>query len=86
MVMVMEMVISVRVDQQGRIVIPKEVRERKGLKGKVEVIEVEGGVLLRPLRRVWDKVLAEKVKVDWKGALAVSLENFSVDDLLFGVG
>lgn len=84
--MVMEMVSHVRVDRQGRIVIPKDVRDRKGLKGEVEVIEVEEGVLLRPPTRRWDELLGKKVRVDWKKALTVSLENFSVDDLLFCVG
>jgi len=82
--MVMEMVETVTVDPQGRIVIPKEIRERKRLQGEVEIIEVEEGLLLRPSRREWDKVFGEKVKVNWRKALSVSLENISMDDLLFG--
>ncbi len=39
----MIMVIRLKVDKQGRIFIPKDIRERKGLKGEVEVVEVEEG-------------------------------------------
>lgn len=80
------MVLVVRVDRQGRIVIPKEVRERKKLEGEVEVVEVEEGVLVRSHRREWDRFFANKVGVNWQKALAVSLENVSIDDFLFGVG
>ncbi len=80
--MVMEVA---RIDEQGRVVIPKTIRERRGLTGEVEILEVEEGVVLRPRReRSWDSVLSKKVKVDWSGALVISLENVSVDDLLFG--
>jgi len=83
-VMVMEMVQTVGVDQQGRVVIPKELRERKKLQGEIEIIEVNEGLLLRPLRREWNKIFDNKAKVNWHKALAVSLESISIDDLLFG--
>jgi len=86
MVVVMVMVIRLKVDKQGRILIPKDIRERKGLKGEVEVVEVEEGLLIRPFRKSWDNLFAKKVKVDWSKALTVSLEDVSVDDLLFGEG
>lgn len=35
------------IDKLGRIVIPKEMRERHGLKTKVEVVLTKEGVLLR---------------------------------------
>ena len=86
MVVVMVMVIRLKVDKQGRILIPKDIRERKGLKSEVEVVEVEEGLLIRPFRKGWDNLFAKKVKVDWSKALMVSLEDVSVDDLLFGEG
>lgn len=86
MVVVMVMVIRLKVDKQGRILIPKDIRERKGLKGEVEVVEVEEGLLIRPFRKGWDNLFAKRVKVDWSKALTVSLEDVSVDDLLFGEG
>ena len=34
-------------DKLGRIVIPKELRERYGLCGEVEIVAIKDGVLLR---------------------------------------
>lgn len=84
MVMVMVMVIKGRIDDQGRIVIPKDVREKWNLKGEVEIVEIEGGVLIRPKKSGWEDFLSRKVKVDWNRAVAVSLEKVSVDELIFG--
>ena len=80
-VMVMEVA---KVDGQGRILIPKLLREKAGLVGEAELVEVEEGILLRPKKpRSWEQILEKKVKVDWKQALAVSLEGLSIDDVLF---
>lgn len=80
-VMVMEVV---TLDEQGRLIIPKRIRERKGLTGEVEILEAEEGVIIRPKKtKNWDNVLKEKLGVDWASALAVSLEGISMDDLLF---
>ncbi|MEM2959866.1 MAG: AbrB/MazE/SpoVT family DNA-binding domain-containing protein [Candidatus Jordarchaeaceae archaeon] len=78
------MVIKGRIDDQGRIVIPKDVREKWNLKGEVEIVEIEGGVLIRPKKSGWEDFLSRKVKVDWNRAVAVSLEKVSVDELIFG--
>ena len=47
------------IDKLGRIVIPKEMRERHGLESKVEVVLTKEGVLLRnsefELIRIVDK-------------------------------
>ena len=80
----MEMAERAKIDKQGRVIIPKELREKLDLKGEIEIIETEQGLLIRPLRKSWSKLFSKKVKVDWRRALAVSLENASVDDLLFG--
>jgi AbrB family looped-hinge helix DNA binding protein len=84
MVMVMAMVIKGRVDDQGRLVIPKEVREKWRLKGEVDIVEVDDGVLIRPRKSSWKDFITKKVKVDWNRAVAVSLEEVSVDDLMLG--
>ena len=34
-------------DKLGRIVIPKEIRERYGLYGKVEIVTTKDGILLK---------------------------------------
>lgn len=82
--MVMVMVIKGRVDEQGRLVIPKEIREKWGLKGEVDIVEMNEGVLIRPVKGSWKNFLTRKVKVDWNRAAAVSLEGVSVDELMFG--
>nr|MDO8045474.1 hypothetical protein [Candidatus Baldrarchaeota archaeon] len=43
-------------------------------------------MLIRPFRKGWDNLFAKRVRVDWSKALTVSLEDVSVDDLLFGEG
>jgi AbrB family looped-hinge helix DNA binding protein len=42
---------TLRIDKSGRIVVPKPLRERLGLKPdtELEVLEQAGGVLLRPI-------------------------------------
>jgi len=46
-------------------------------------VQVEQGILLRPRKaRTWEQILENKVKVDWRRAVAVSLEGLSVDDVL----
>jgi AbrB family looped-hinge helix DNA binding protein len=79
--MVMEVV---KIDEQGRLVIPKTIRERRGLEGEIEVLETDEGVLLRPKREgSWEQLLGEKLTVDWSRVLAISLEDVSIDDLIF---
>ena len=45
-------------DKLGRIVIPKELRERYGLTGSVEIVATKEGILLKSQ----DYVLVEKKK------------------------
>ncbi len=44
---------TLRIDKSGRIVVPKPLRERLGLKPdtELEVLEQAGGVLLRPVEQ-----------------------------------
>ncbi len=39
--------IKKEIDNTGRVVIPKELRERFGLSGDVEIIATESGILLK---------------------------------------
>lgn len=54
---------TTRMSARGQVVIPKEVRRRLGIEqGQVlEVSEVEGGVLLRPM-----KASRLKIPADWR--------------------
>lgn len=79
----MVMAEKTKIDKQGRVLIPKELREKVGLTGDVEILEVEQGLFLRPLEKSWDILFKKKLSVDWKRAMTVSLEDFSIDDLLF---
>ena len=75
----------VKIDSQGRVVIPKEIRERKGLEGVLEVVETEEGVIIRPLRaKSWEPLFRRRIRVNWGRTLAVSLEGLSIDDLMLG--
>jgi len=75
----------VRIDPQGRILIPKNIRDKAGLAGEAELVPVRDGILLRPRKPIsWEQFLKDKLKVDWKRALSVSLEGSSVDETLFG--
>lgn len=75
----------VRIDPQGRILIPKNIRDKAGLAGEAELVPVRDGILLRPRKPAsWEQFLKDKLKVDWKRALTVSLEGSSVDETLFG--
>ena len=42
-------------DKLGRIVIPKELRERYGFSGEVEIVATENGVLIQSLKYVLTK-------------------------------
>jgi len=74
-----------KIDSQGRVLVPKALRENLGLTGEIELVQVKDGILLRPRKsKSWEQILSEKLKVDWKQAMAVSLEGVSMDDVLFG--
>ncbi len=49
----------VKVDEKGRMLIPKELRERAGVKegGYVKVTERKGSIVIQPLESVADKYL-----------------------------
>jgi AbrB family looped-hinge helix DNA binding protein len=81
--MVMAMAEKTKIDKQGRVLIPKELREKIGLTGEVEILEVDRGIFLRPLEKSWDDLFKTKLKVDWQRAMTVSLEDYSIDDLIF---
>ena len=47
-------------DKLGRIVIPKELRERYALLGKVEIIATENGILIKNPEYVLSKIFDKK--------------------------
>ena len=65
--MVMVMADSINIDSQGRIVIPKRLRDKKGLKGELEIIETREGILLRPIKdksKNWSKIFKKKLHIN----------------------
>ena len=49
-------------DKLGRLVIPKELRERYALVGKVEIIATENGILIKNPEYVLSKILNKNKK------------------------
>ncbi|MFQ6136540.1 MAG: AbrB/MazE/SpoVT family DNA-binding domain-containing protein [Candidatus Hydrothermarchaeales archaeon] len=79
----MPMAIKAKIDKFGRIVIPKEIRERRRLEDEVKIIETEKGVQILPvddIKNVLDRLYSEKLKVDWKKATALSLAGENKDE------
>lgn len=81
--MVMALAEKTKIDKQGRVLIPKELREKMRLTGEVEILEVDRGLYIRPLEKSWDNLFNKKLKVEWQKAMSVSLEDISIDDLIF---
>ncbi len=63
------MAIRKKIDKVGRIIMPKDLRERKKLNGKVEPIEVEEVVLIRAvqdeMQKILDDLYKNKVEINW---------------------
>jgi len=77
MVMVM-----VRIDDQGRIIIPKEIREKKRLTGEVEIEEVKEGIIIKPKNEItWNEIFKNKLKIDWNKVQKLDLSEESFDKL-----
>jgi len=78
------MAIRMKIDKVGRIVIPKELRERKKLNEKVELIEVEEGVLIRAVQETAQKTLDDlyknKLEIKWNKASIGDLSEESLDE------
>ena len=79
MVMVMVMV---KIDEQGRIIIPKELREKKKLIGEIEIEEIKDGLILRSKKDLtWRDFFKEKLKINWKKTQKLDLSEETLDDL-----
>ena len=52
------------IDRLGKIVIPKEYRDRFGLSDTVEVVATEGGIIIRSPEYKLIKIDAEELKDD----------------------
>jgi AbrB family looped-hinge helix DNA binding protein len=56
-----------KIDEEGRVLIPKKIRERKRLEGEIELVETDDGVLLRPkFAKGWNRLFENKIRVAWK--------------------
>jgi AbrB family looped-hinge helix DNA binding protein len=75
------MSVKTRIDRAGRLVIPKELRERYGLEAgtEVEVIAVPDGITLVPTRSERRVVRTGRVVAIDTGATQAPAEVFNVD-------
>jgi len=79
MVMVMVMV---KIDEQGRLIIPKEIREKLKLIGEVEIVEVKEGIILKPKQTLtWKKFYKDKLKMNWDEVHKLDLSEEDLTDL-----
>jgi len=79
--MVMVMVL-VKIDEQGRIIIPKEIRERMNLNSEVEIKELDEGILIKPKASLtWKEFFQTKLKIDWNKVQKLDLSEEDLDNL-----
>lgn len=79
MVMVMVMV---KIDDQGRIIIPKEIRDRKKLNDEVEIKEIDEGIIIKPKKTLkWRDFLKNKLKIDWDKVQKLDLSEENLDEV-----
>ena len=73
--------VKTRIDRAGRVVIPKDLRERYGLEAgtEVEVIAVPDGITLVPTRSERRVVRIGRVVAIDTGATQAQVEIFNVD-------
>jgi AbrB family looped-hinge helix DNA binding protein len=80
--MVMEMVI--KIDKQGRLVLPKEIRDKYHLIHDVELVvtEVADGIKLSPRKekRSLRKIFDEAPEFDPKNEIVIDVANYDEDE------
>jgi AbrB family looped-hinge helix DNA binding protein len=83
--MVMPMEMEVKVDKQGRIVLPKEIRDKYHLEPNSELtlIEQPEGVFLKPkpAKRKLKDIFKTAPQSDMKAALLVDVANYHEGDI-----
>jgi AbrB family looped-hinge helix DNA binding protein len=57
--------IALRVDSKGRIQVPKEFRDKLGIRDEVSVVIENGTMTIEPIDRIFDR-LAGEVKFNFK--------------------
>jgi len=78
--MVMALVM-VKIDDQGRIIIPKDIRERKKLTDEVVLEETEQGVTIKPRSKLTlEQFFNHKLKIDWSKVKKLDLSKENLDD------
>ena len=76
--------VVVKIDDQGRIIIPKEIRDRKKLNDEVEIKEIDEGIIIKPKKTLkWRDFLRNKLKIDWDKVQKLDLSEKNLDDLWF---
>ena len=79
--MVMVMVL-VKIDEQGRIIIPKEIREKMKLNSEVELKVLDEGILIKPKASLtWKEFFKTKLKIDWNKVKKLDLSEEDLDQL-----
>ena len=80
--MVVMVLVLVKIDDQGRVIIPKDLREKKKLNGEIEIEEINDGLILRPKKDLtWKEFFKEKFEIDWDKIQKLDLSEESLDDL-----
>ena len=77
MVMVM---VRVKIDDQGGIIIPKEIRDRRKLIGEVEIKEINEGIIIIAKKTLkWKDFFKNKLKIIWDKVQKLDLSNENLD-------
>lgn len=77
MVMVM---VRVKIDDQGGIIIPKEIRDRRKLIGEVEIKEINEGIIIIAKKTLkWKDFFKNKLKINWDKVQKLDLSNENLD-------
>ena len=73
--------VMVKIDEQGRIIIPKEIRERKKLNDEVVLEETNEGLIIKPkYKTTWKQIFKKKLQIDWNKVRKLDLSDENLDD------
>ena len=74
--------VVVKIDEQGRLIIPKEIRERKKMTNEVILEETKDGIIIKPQSVLtWTQFFKTKLKLDWTKVRKLDLSEENFDDM-----
>ncbi len=74
--------VMVKVDEQGRLIIPKEIRERKKITNEVILEETKDGIIIKPKSALtWKQFFGTKLKLNWAKVRKLDLSEENFDDM-----